>query len=97
MGFAPILFKRFFLFLSSITFPINECEHPTHTPSSNVLYVSHLGVQTLHNLDLSSYENSEKPLENREGSTTKQAKAQSHETNFGKKRRSPACDGSSPY
>ena len=41
--------------LSSITFPINECEHPTHTPSSNVLYVSHLGVQTLHNLDLSSY------------------------------------------
>ena len=42
-------------------------------------------------------EDSGKPLENQEGSTTKQAKAQSHETNFGKKRRRPACDGSSPY
>ncbi|MCI7615556.1 MAG: hypothetical protein MSS61_09520, partial [Bacteroidales bacterium] len=37
-GFAPILFKGFFLFLSSITFPINECEHPTHT--SKVRYIS---------------------------------------------------------
>ena len=36
-------------------FFFNENVLLTHTPSSNVLYVSHLGVQTLHNLDLSSY------------------------------------------
>ena len=42
--FAPLIGKV----MDDKTFPINEYEHPTHTPSSNVLYVSHLGVQTLH-------------------------------------------------